>query len=127
MSDAFDAITYEAFGINPASFYATRFSDNGEVFRPHELAAHSRRVLGMQKFDFIVDEMKLHPGHGTSGFKVLDIGCGSGRFGAYVKYILPNIELYGVDMSEACIETSLRAGYDHTICEDFTAGLPYED
>lgn len=120
-------ITYELFGIDPASFYSTRFSSNGEKFNPAAFLPICKETMGFQKFEFLAEEMERAARSRTPGFSVLDIGCGSGRFGAYLKSLFPNCRLSGVDMSDVCVNESLANGYDSAVRHDFTKGLPFPD
>ncbi|SEO84874.1 class I SAM-dependent methyltransferase [Nitrosovibrio sp. Nv6] len=120
-------ITYDLFEIDPVSFYSTRFSSGGGKFEPMALRPICRRAIGFQKFEFLAEEIAGVLHSQTPGFSVLDIGCGSGRFGAYIKSVFPNCRLTGVDMSKACTEESLENGYDKAIQCDFIQGLPFPD
>ena len=118
-------ITYELFDIDPTAFYSTRFSDNGKKFKANAFPPLCRQTMGFQKFDFLVEEVARAARSQIVGFSVLDIGCGSGRFGAYLKSRFPDCHLTGVDMSEACIKESLQNGYDEAFGCDFNKGLPF--
>ena len=58
---------------------------------------------------------------------MLDLGCGSGFFGAWVRHEFPHVSLHGLDMSEACVGTALENGYDVVKAADFLTELPYPD
>lgn len=122
-----EEITYARFGIEPASFYATRFADGHAPFNVAALTPAYRRTIGFQKFELLVAEVIAAAAAQSTPLRVLDLGCGSGRFGAYVKAHVPACVLTGVDMSEACIRQSLGNGYDAGWACDFNQALPFGD
>ncbi len=121
-----DEITYATFGIDPAEFYATKFHFPGRL-DPAAVGGAFRRTINFQKVDFLLEELRS-AGAGTEpGLRVLDLGCGSGIYGAWVRHEFPRVSLHGLDMSEACVGTALGNGYDVVKAADFLAGLPYPD
>jgi SAM-dependent methyltransferase len=124
-----DDVTYEMFGIDPRAFYATKFAGAGQPpFRAMQLPAAYRRALAFAKFTALTEAIARQPLCFSKGYKVLDIGCGSGCFGAWVREQLPFCELHGIDMSEACIQSSRENGYSELLCHDFSLELlPYAD
>src|SRR6185503_3650699 len=92
------AITYAMFGIDPADFYATKFASGRLEFA----AFNDRCEPATYRFTFLQQELdRLLPLDGTP-LRMLDIGCGSGRFGGYLKVTRPGIELTGLELSAAC-------------------------
>jgi ubiquinone/menaquinone biosynthesis C-methylase UbiE len=124
-----DDVTYAAFEIDPATFYATKFADAGDPpFRPADLPPSYRRAIGFHKFIAITDEIQRCDGHQAKGYRILDIGCGSGRFGAWVRACIQDCELHGLDMSQACLEQASQNGYSKLACADFVqSAFPYPD
>jgi SAM-dependent methyltransferase len=119
-----DAVTYQRFGIDPQGFYAERFNDGGQAMpAPCDFPPHIQRSISFQKFDFLVEAIAK----ADRPARVLDIGCGSGRYGKVVKHHFPGTTIVGVDMSESCTETTLLNGYDEAVTHDFNSGLPFAD
>lgn len=44
--------------------------------------------------------------------KILNVGCGIGESEPYLKSYLPNSEIYGIDVSEECIEVAREVNHD---------------
>ena len=84
-----DAITYGMFGINPALYYASKFA-TGRID-----IASLNDVLAPEyyRFSFLRDEFNSLCPPMDRKLRVLDIGCGSGRFGGYLKAKRPDVEL----------------------------------
>lgn len=62
------------------------------------------------------------------GERVLDLGCGDGRFLQKLQKIEGNTELYGLDISENMIEAGRKKGIPRCTLEVGDAeNLPYED
>lgn len=58
-----------------------------------------------------------HPSHPKAGkqggeFKVLDIGCGNGRFYSFIKEHFDNVEYLGIDNSEELLNEARKLGDD---------------
>lgn len=121
-----DDITYERFGIDPATFYNSRFVDS-EAYNVAALPSVYKRTIGFQKFDLLAAEAEAAAAAQPGPLRVLDLGCGSGRFGAYVKARVPGCHLTGVDLDAAGLEQSRINGYDILRSCDFTRGLPFPD
>ncbi|NQU39060.1 MAG: methyltransferase domain-containing protein [Lentisphaerae bacterium] len=62
------------------------------------------------------------PEHG----RVLDIGCGDGTFLAYLHSVKPQLDLYGLDISEVAIARLEARGMHGDVC-DLTAEAPPPD
>lgn len=58
--------------------------------------------------------------------RLLDVGCGSGEFGALVKKNNKNAEIWGVDINAAAIE-SAKTKIDHALFGSFSADIILPD
>jgi 2-polyprenyl-3-methyl-5-hydroxy-6-metoxy-1,4-benzoquinol methylase len=72
--------------------------------------------------------MELLDKHLKKGYRVLDIGCGIGK---WVLYLLKKgIDCIGIDTSEAAVEKAqqilLKNGYDHVIFKHSATELPFD-
>jgi SAM-dependent methyltransferase len=118
-----DEITYELFGINPADFYRAKFAhgrgpDNAldNPFCRYEIGYEGIRRL-------IVDLQSFLP----DGGRALDVGCGAGTYGPTLLANLPGLTLYGVDMSEECLEQAQANGYSSCYLLDISTAMPFEE
>ncbi len=70
-----------------------------------------------------------HVIHNNSYEKICDIGCGNGVFTAYLKHLLPNCELHGIDSSDYALNKAIENGFDKiSMVNDFSSDLiPYSD
>ncbi|MCY2954081.1 MAG: class I SAM-dependent methyltransferase [Planctomycetota bacterium] len=119
-----DEITYQLFDINPAEFYKRRFLYPQKVQADQEGDA-VRATIGYQKTQFVLDAIKDADDGGR--LRILEVGCGSGIYGARVKHFFPHSQVLGIDMSDDCIAMAKENGYDDAVCSDVASGLPYED
>jgi len=121
-----DDVTYEAFGIDPAAFYATKFS-YGSAWNPAAITPGVEQGLGFDKFKTLeralADLLKT-----AERVRCLDVGCGSGIYGRWLKHRFGDqIHLTGADMSEACIADAISGGYDDAQVCDFVTSMPFPD
>lgn len=116
-------VTYAAFGIDPASFYADKFSVGVSAGNMTEDPQY-RFGHALYKNRLQYEAMASTLGDGA---KVLDIGCGSGHNGPTFRNAVTDVCLVGVDLSPSCIKDALANGYDEAICANFLEGLPFED
>ena len=63
---------------------------------------------------------------GDITFKILDIGCGGGQLLDSFSRI-PQIEVYGVDISEKALKMAIKKGYKAFLCDVETEKLPFND
>ncbi len=120
-----EEITYQLFDINPAEYYQKRFFVENQLNVKEENKAIRNTIL-YQKIQYLSDLIKQMGGEHTP-LKVLDIGCGSGLIGARVKHFFPASYLCGIDMSQDCLITAKRNGYDEVLVHDVINNLPYPD
>ena len=59
--------------------------------------------------------------------RLLDVGCGVGAVAAYLKTALDVREVYGVDVSQACVDASRERGVSAVRCDLDSESLPFED
>jgi SAM-dependent methyltransferase len=119
-----DEITYELFEINPAAFYKERFLY--PQMNPAEETAAMKATIGYQKTEFLLENIRTL-GLDQRPVKILDLACGSGVYGARIKYYFPQSKVYGIDLSPDCSARAMRQGYEQVIAHDVLAGLPYDD
>ena len=63
----------------------------------------------------------------TAGpLKVLDVGCNTGRGGAALKRLCPEVQLYGLDLLQQRLDRLPRDVYSGTVCGSATQ-IPTED
>lgn len=108
---------YERAGIiDLKAFYSTQFDSHplGDFVTGNPLAAYDIRYC---KEYFIYSNVQ-QPG------KVLDLGCGSGRFG--ILKTRPGVTLYGVDVTNSGFDNARSVGYDQLVAHDILQ-LPFED
>ena len=73
--------------------------------------------------DFIIREMKKK---GKYSIKILDVGCGGGQLlENFAKF--PQVEVYGVDISEKALQIARTRGYKVFLCNVETEKLPFND
>lgn len=116
MFDDLTEVTYEAFGINPAEFYADRFNKvpHYNYFSNPVNLFH----LGSSRIRYLCDQL--------SGGKVLDLGCGGGPYGMTLKENKKVDYLVGIDLDPDCIELA-KEQYDEVITFEALTELPFED
>ena len=109
-------VTYEAFGINAAEFYANKFNSVPH----HDYFANpvNKFLLGASRVRFLCEQL--------SGGRVLDIGCGGGPYGMTIKENKKADYLVGIDLDPDCIK---RAGehYDEVMTFEALTKLPFPD
>lgn len=119
-----DDVTYEAFGIDPAAFYATKFSF-GSGFNPAAVTPAFELQIGFDKFRLLEKAIEAALQHNET-LRCLDYGCGSGLYGRWIKHRFgQSVHLVGIDMSARCAADALDTGYDECLAHDFLAGLPF--
>jgi ubiquinone/menaquinone biosynthesis C-methylase UbiE len=118
-----EEITYELFGIDPETFYSTKFA----LGRGMENALANpvyRHEIGFEKIRRLIESLAvLLPEGGIA----LDLGCGAGTYGPTLLANVPGLVLHGVDMSETCLEQARENGYQFTDRFELTKKLPYDD
>ena len=63
-----------------------------------------------------------------SGIRILNFGCGTGRSERFLADCFPEAEIYGVDISAACIETARKRKIPRVNFMAYDGGsLPFED
>lgn len=62
----------------------------------------------------LIDELKLLASYHSDTFSVLDIGTGSGALIITAKLELPNIDAYGLDLSQDCLNVARRNAKKYT-------------
>lgn len=72
------------------------------------------------------DKFAQFSGHSLMGKKILDFGCGYGRFLRLFSYYTDHI--YGVDAWEVSLEHSRRAGFEHKVkkIDEVARSIPYD-
>jgi 2-polyprenyl-3-methyl-5-hydroxy-6-metoxy-1,4-benzoquinol methylase len=53
---------------------------------------------------------------------ILEIGCGSGMFGAYIKGLRPNCQVWGIEPNPEAAAVARRR-LDHVVCVSFDRGI----
>lgn len=123
-----DDVTYALFDIDPAAYYQERYAYHNVVGIAGKEGAVARNQLSYQKTHYLHEAFRLLLSEtGNERVKVLEVGCGSGVFGARLKHEFPGIELHGVDMSSECTDIAEQNGFDQVISYDVVQGLPYAD
>ncbi|KEQ25969.1 class I SAM-dependent methyltransferase [Paenibacillus tyrfis] len=123
-----DDITYALFDIDPAAYYQERYAYGDVVGVVANEGRVTQNTLIYQKAHYLHEALRrCLSDPGNHPVKVLEVGCGSGTFGARLKHFFPEIELFGVDMSSSCIEIAKQNGFDHAVTYDVVQGLPYAD
>ena len=127
MFNSKEDVTYEAFGIDPAQFYATRF--RSPDFDTAAVNEAEQKTLGWDKFTvlerFIHDELATRT---ERPLRILDFGCGSGLYGAWLIHRFPSrLDIFGIDMSAACASDARAKGYTETLACDFLSAIPFPD
>ncbi|MDF2671720.1 MAG: hypothetical protein K0R67_4026, partial [Paenibacillus sp.] len=121
-----EEITYALFELDPEAYYKARFANHNVIGIVANEGLVVRNSLVYQKASYLYEALRrCRPDH--QPVKVLEVGCGSGTFGARVKQFFPDVDLYGVDMSSSCIEIAKQNGFDHVLTYDVVRGLPYGD
>ncbi|MBN2979904.1 MULTISPECIES: class I SAM-dependent methyltransferase [Cohnella] len=121
-------ITYALFELDPAVYYEERYAYSNVVGIVEKEGPVAKNSLVYQKSSCLMEALgRCVAAAGTEEIKVLEVGCGSGTFGARVKRDFPNVRLYGVDMSSSCIEIAKQNGFDRAVAYDVVQGLPYAD
>lgn len=117
-------ITYELFGIDPEAFYSEKFTRGRVDFSSYPEAA--RMQMPFLRFEYLAAEIRRHFGD-ASDIRVLDIGCGSGRFGSYLREEFPDVHLVGIDLSPNCEEDVRFHGYHEFFVASADFALPLAD
>ena len=122
-----DEVTYEAFGIEPAEFYATKFQSPG--FNTAAAGEAQKKTLGWDKFTILEDFVRAELAARTERpLRLLDFGCGSGLYGAWLLHQFPGkLTIVGIDMSDACAADALANGYIDAVARDFLSAIPFWD
>ena len=121
-------ITYELFEMDPAVYYQERYAYSNVVGIVAKEGRVARNSLVYQKAYHLLETIRrLSNETGNRPLRVLEVGCGSGTFGARVKHFDPTIHLFGVDMSASCIEIAKQNGFDEAMAYDVVGGLPYDN
>lgn len=121
-------VTYALFDLDPAAYYKEKYANVHAVGAAARESLAVRSTLIYQKAaDLLAALRDCMSETGSRALKVLEVGCGSGTFGGRIKHAFPEVRLYGVDMSAACIELSRRNGFDEAVVCDAVQGLPYAD
>lgn len=118
-------VTYQAFGIDPADFYATRFSGRSD-FNPALLSETAQKRLEWEKYTILEEVVRSELDGHNSTITMLDVGSGSGLFGKWLKYKFPDrLHITGIDMSESCVANVINGVYDEAFFHNFTTGMPF--
>lgn len=121
-------ITYALFDMDPAVYYQERFAYSNVVGVAAQESRVTRGSVAYQKASNLMDTLRGRVNEtGNPALKVLEVGCGSGTFGARIKRFFPDVRLYGVDMSSSCIDIARQNGFDEAVTCDVVQGLPYAD
>lgn len=72
-------------------------------------------------------EKKILPRNNNSPFKVLDFGCGDGRYFLFFKKYLPKKNIYGVEISHKRILSCKRIGWNNVKQIKTLQKLPFRD
>lgn len=59
--------------------------------------------------------------------RILDIGCGTGDFGVMFKSVIPDLEVTGIDISEAAVSEAKSKGINAMRLDLSTEKLPFPD
>ena len=114
-------VTYESLGINVDAFYAGKFGYRNKLTA---LAGRLNRLKsGRSQFDIETTRLRFLT-ENLSGGRVLDIGCGSGLFGATLKQACGVQELIGVDFDPTCVRQASKT-YDRAEVVDLNRSLPF--
>jgi SAM-dependent methyltransferase len=113
----FDHITYATFGIDPAEFYAGRFT--GWPGTLDYLADPQNRFnIEYGRARFLAKNVQ--------GPRILDVGCGCAPYARTLRCNTDARELFGVDLDPACVEVASQ-GYDRALIFDLSDRLPFPD
>ncbi|HEV7700368.1 MAG TPA: methyltransferase domain-containing protein [Pyrinomonadaceae bacterium] len=108
--------SYAAAGIGDVSeFYATKFAST-EILDPRYFRPLDRFDMHFARTLWVYDNVR-------EGSSLLDIGCGAGLLALLRR---KDVNLSGVDISDACVEAAKTNGYDDVRRGDLTA-LPFDD
>jgi ubiquinone/menaquinone biosynthesis C-methylase UbiE len=85
------------------------------------------KLLGTERLrSKLLEQAALQPGH-----RVLDIGCGTGSFGVFIKRLHPQVEVIGLDPDPKALARAARKAAQAGLAIQFTQGfadeLPFPD
>lgn len=107
---------YQRAGIdNEAEFYRTKFVSD-EVLDERYFKALDRFDIRFARTMWVYDNVR-------AGSSVLDLGCGAGMLALLKR---KGVTLTGVDISDACVVSARRNGYDAS-CRAELSQLPFPD
>ncbi len=115
----FDHITYATFGIDPAQFYAGRFSGGPGPGTVDYLGKPQNR------FDIEYGRARFLA-RSVQGPRILDVGCGAAPYARTLRCNTDARELFGIDLDPACVEAASQV-YDHALKFDLGNPLPFPD
>ena len=116
MFQRLEDVTYEAFGIDPKTFYKNKF--NSVPHTDYFANPVNRFLLGAERMRYLAGKLP--------GGRVLDVGCGGGPYGMTIKKNHLADSLVGIDLDPDCIR---RAGeyYDEVKVFEALTELPFPD
>lgn len=92
-----------------------------------ELVWHAPPELSPRAGEIILRLMGLDAGNIPRRLRVLDFGCGKGRYLRLFASLLPEAELFGCDVEVQGVEQVRRDGFVAAVLDPEVAKLPYDD
>jgi SAM-dependent methyltransferase len=111
----FDHITYATFGIDPAAFYAGKFT-GGPGTADYLAEPKNRFSIEYGRARFLAKNVR--------GSRLLDLGCGSAPYAQTLRCNTDAREIIGVDLDPACVAAAAQV-YDDATAFDLCEPLPF--